>query len=296
MIHLLDKIRGFNTTPKSISAPPYQILRDSEQNEQLIRNGFIVLPVLSDEQVAIFRALYEKWHPSPPESFYKSFFNSNETYRKEVDELIMTHFRPALDRFFVDYHAFGGMFVVKPKGPKGHIPPHQDFSFVDERIHWSLNSWVPIVDAMAENGNIQMLPGSHFFYRTERGMNHPDLYEGLHSSLMPYLVDVPLKAGQGVFFYHGIVHCSTYNHREEARVTLGLSMVQKEAPILFHYLRPGQKRADRFLVEDTNFYFDYTPDPSQPPASLPHLGKSDFNFRQLNKKELLAKINAVNHP
>lgn len=212
----------------------------------------------------------------------------------EVDQFVMTHFKPALDQFFVDYHAFGGMFVVKPKGPKGHIPPHQDFSFVDERIHWSLNSWVPIVDAMAENGNIQMLPGSHFFYRTERGVNYPDLYEGLHDTLRPHLVDVPLKAGYGVFFYHSIVHCSTYNHQEKERVTLGLSLVQKGAPIYFHYLKRGEKRADRFLVENTNFYFYYTPDSRQPPADLPYLGKSDFDFRQLSKKELMAKIYAFN--
>lgn len=289
-MHLLDKLLGITSTPASISSPPYQILKNPELNEQLIRDGYIVLPVLNDEQVSLFKALYKKWHPTTPDAFYKSFFNPNEAYRKEVDALIMTHFKPALDNFFVDYHAFGGMFVVKPRGPKGHIPPHQDFSFVDERIHWSLNSWVPIVDAMAENGNIQMLPGSHFFYRTERGMNHPDLYEGLHESLMPYLIDVPLKAGQGVFFYHGIVHCSTYNNREEERVTLGLSMVQRDAPVLFHYLKPGEKRADRYLVEDTAFYFDYTPDPSSPPSNLPYLGKSDFDFRKHSKQELLKKI------
>jgi hypothetical protein len=112
---------------------------------------------------------------------------------------------------------------------------------------------------------------------------------------MPHLVDVPLKAGYGVFFYHGIVHYSTYNHQEEERVTLGLSMVQKDAQIYFHCLKRGVKRADQSLVENTKFYFDYTPDPRQPLAELPCLGKSDFDFRQLSKRELLAKIKAFSH-
>lgn len=45
----------------------------------------------------------------------------------------MEYFVTKLDRYFHNYEALGGMFVIKPYGEKGYIPPHQDYCFVDEK-------------------------------------------------------------------------------------------------------------------------------------------------------------------
>lgn len=280
-------------TMEPIAKPGYQILKDPALNEKLVTDGFIVLPMLTQEEVEFFRQLYKKWHPTDPDEFYKSYFNSNPEYKEEVERYIMEYFTPKLKEYFVNYVPFGAMFVVKPKGDRGHIPPHQDWSFVDEKKHWSLNMWCPLIDAMAENGNLQMLPGSHLFQETVRGSGTPELYNHLYEKIQPNLVDVPMRAGEAAFFYHGIVHCSTYNTREDARVSLGVSLVEKDAPIHYYYLKPEETHAEKFLV-DTDFYINYVSYREKMPDNAEYLGKADIGFNRLTEEELQDRILAMN--
>ncbi len=272
-----------------IKKPNYQILKDKALNEQLITNGYIVLPMLTDSEVSFFRELYKKWHPQDPSEFYKSYFNPNPEYKQEVEHFIIKHFTPRLEEYFVNYIPFGAMFVVKPKGDKGHIPPHQDWSFVDEANHWSLNTWCPLINTENENGNIQMLPGSHFFMESVRGFGTPELYSHLYKAVTPHLVDVPMKAGEAAFFYHGLLHCSTYNSQQDARVSLGLSLVQKNVPLYYHYLAPGEKQADKFLV-DTDFYLNYVSYRDKIPETVKFLGKNPSTFSRFTEDEFNLRV------
>ena len=255
--------------------PSYQIMKDPTLNQKLIVDGYVTLPVLSESEIEDFKLLYKKWHPTDPEAFYKSYFSSNREYKQEVENAIIEGFKKTLEDHFVDYKAFGGMFVVKPKGENGQIPPHQDWSFVDETTNWSLNAWCPLIDTTGENGNIQMLPGSHLFRDTVRGSGTPEHYRNLYDKIQADVVDVPLKAGECVFFYHGILHCSTFNNNDEARVVLGLSMVEKDAPLHYHFLKDGAEFADRYLISNTDFYMDYVDHRGEEPENMEFVGKDD---------------------
>lgn len=282
---------NFTTTPLNppISRPSYKILHDPEKNEQLITKGHVVLDILSSAEVAYFSALYKKWHPVPPKEFYKSYFSSDMVYKKEVEDAIMNYCFPKIEKQFTDCNAFGAMFVVKPQGESGHIPPHQDWSFVDETKHWSLNMWLPIQDVAERDGSMRFLNGSQFFLETIRGAQTPELYNHLIQEIEQNLEDVPLKAGQAVFFYHGIVHCSHFNQMPEERVCLGLSLTQKEAPIYFHLLQEGEHLAEKFEVP-VSFFIDYAHHRGQMPKSAVSLGKDQRLFNKLSKEELLQRI------
>jgi len=268
-----------------IPRPNYKILKDPIKNEQLITNGYIVLPMLDDIQVKYFNDLYKKWHPTAPDNFYKSYFSADKTYKEIVENSIAEHFAPKLEEYFIDYKAFGAMFVVKPSGDKGHIPPHQDWSFVDETKHWSLNSWCPLIDTTGQNGNIQMLPGSHLFMKTVRGAGTPELYSHLYDVIQPNLVDIPIKAGDAIFFYHGIIHCSTYNYNSEPRVCLGTSIIQKNVPIYYHFLKPGETHADKFEV-DCDFYTNYVNHRDAFPKDAKYLGIEENTFYRFTNMEI----------
>ncbi|HRG90101.1 MAG TPA: phytanoyl-CoA dioxygenase family protein [Chitinophagales bacterium] len=282
-----------NTTPPAntgIPRPGYKILKDQVKDNYLIENGYVVLDILNHEQVAFFKELYHKWHPTPPDSFYKSYFSNNLEYKKEVEDAIMQYCLPVISEQFYDFNAFGAMFVVKPKGDSGHIPPHQDWSFVDETQHWSLNMWLPIQDVEERSGTMRFLKGSHFFLETIRGANTPELYNHLEEPIMNNLVDVPLKAGQAVFFYHGIVHCSHFNERNEERVCLGLSLTQKEAPIYFHYLKESETMAEKFCVQPS-FFLYYAHNRHLAPENATSMGIDTRPFAKLSAEQLLEKIN-----
>ena len=276
--------------PPFMGKPSYTILKDEKLNSQLIANGYIVLPMLNAEEVLLLEKLYKKWHPTEPEFFYKSYFSDDMVYKMEVEDLIKQLFAPKLDEYFVNYETLGGMYVVKPNGEKGKLPPHQDWTLVDEKIHWSLNCWCPLIDAVGENGNIQMLPKSHFFMETVRGSGVPEYYCHLLDDVTPFLVDVPIKAGDAVFFYHSIIHCSTINTKQEARVTVNLSLVEKNAPIYYYFQKEQEQQIDKYRV-DTEFYMNYASNREQAPQNMKEISKSDIVFYKLSRKEFLNKVN-----
>lgn len=276
--------------PKSALSPlSTRIMCNQRLDVRLREYGYVVLPMLDTDEVGLFQQLYDKWHKEMPERFYKSYFSANEVYREEVEDTILRVFLPKLQQHFRDFKAFGGMFVVKPPGESGNIPPHQDWSFVDETQHWSLNLWCPLIDTTGTNGNIQMLPGSHLFMDTLRGSGTPELYTHLKEEIESHLVDVPLKVGECVFFFHGIVHCSTINNLLVPRVSVGLSMVEKNAPLRYAFQSEGETQAELFATTP-DFYIRYANNRSEKPQGVTSLGFSDNPFVTLNKDELEKKV------
>ncbi|HLP51119.1 MAG TPA: phytanoyl-CoA dioxygenase family protein [Chitinophagales bacterium] len=248
--------------------------------------------MLDEKEVLFFKTLYHKWHPTSPTEFYKSYFSDNLDYKKEVEDAIIKYCYPKIENYFVDFEAFGAMFVVKPQGDAGHIPPHQDWSFVDETKHWSLNMWLPIQDVSERNGSMRFLCGSQFFLETIRGAETPQLYDHLEQDIEMHLEDVPLKAGQAVFFYHGVVHCSHYNEKAQERICLGLSVLQKNAPVYFHYLKPGEERADKYCV-NTSFFIHHSRNYNQMPPDALYMGKDERPFKKLTRQELYENMAAL---
>ena len=273
----------------NIPKPDFKILKNKEQNDELIKNGYIVLPILDDDEVSFFKKLYKKWHPKPPEEFYKSYFSQNKEYKHEVEDAVISHFNPKLKKYFEDNTTCGGMFVVKPKGEKGHLNPHQDWSLVDETKNWSLNAWCPLINAEGENGNMQMLPGSHFFMKSERGGGTPLLYDHLCDVITPNLVDIPMKAGEAVFFFHGIVHCSTDNTKNEERVCVGMSLIQKDAQLYYFSLRENETQLNKFKV-DSDFYINFVSNQDMLFEKAEYIGKSNTPISMFTKDELLEQI------
>lgn len=265
------------------------ILLNPALDAQLKRDGYIVFDMLSAAELNRLQQCYQKWHTTPPAEFYKSYFSDNAAYKTEVEELILELFTPKLKQYFTGYIPYGGMFVVKPQGERGHFPPHQDWSFVDERQHWSLNMWCPLTDVDAANGNMQMLPGSHLFLHTIRGSGTPDQYEGQKELVQPHMLDIPMRAGQAIFFYHGILHGSTPNTQPQERVSVGLSLIEEGAPVYYHYTHPGTSNTEAFEAH-LDFYKNYVSDRDKLPTTVRSLGFTDFAFPQLTNEELLQKI------
>jgi hypothetical protein len=271
----------------------HSIMKDKNLNNQLVNEGFVTLPILNAEEVLFFKQLYSKWHTVAPEFFYKSYFSDDISYKKEVENLIIEYLVPKLDMHFYNYEALGGMFVVKPFGEKGYIPPHQDYCLVDEKKYWSLNIWCPLLDAMGENGNMQILPRSHTFMETIRGYGTPEYYTHLLDEIKPHLVDVPVKAGEAIFFFHGIIHSSTPNINIAPRVCLGLSMVQKDVPFLFYQLDENGQYVYKYTV-DIDFYRNHESKKGQEmPKDVKSVEKIKESFHLLSKKEFNFKLREV---
>ncbi|GAB5538265.1 MAG: hypothetical protein Salg2KO_03680 [Salibacteraceae bacterium] len=268
------------------------LLSDQAMDEQLLRDGFIVMPFLHHSDLEHVKDVYKKWHSSSPDGFFKSYFDSRIEYKEEVEQMVIDLFNQRLADSFKNYCAFGGMFVVKPPLEKGHFPAHQDWSFVDERKHWSLNMWCPLEDVNDENGNIQVLRGSHQFNRTIRGFGTPDVYREHSDLILANMESVPMRAGEAIFFFHGILHGSTLNSTSKSRVSIGLTLTPSDADLHFHYLseEQGKPKLIRYKTYP-EFYIEYA---SMRGAKPGLKGEEEaFEFNKIDASSLKSAIGSI---
>ncbi|MFT5860232.1 MAG: hypothetical protein ACI865_002340 [Flavobacteriaceae bacterium] len=271
---------------------PVDMFIDPELDAKMVRDGFIVLPFINKQEIERFQEIYKKWHPEHPKAFYKSYFDPRMEYKLEVENEITRVFKEKFSTVFRDYNAFGGLFVVKPPTQEGHLPPHQDWSFVDERKDWSINMWCPLKDVTDENGNIIVLKGSHQFNRTIRGVGTPDVYRDHWKLIERNMQSVPLKAGEAIFFFHGLLHGSTLNTTPNSRVSLGLTLTPKNVQHYFHFMEDvdGKKQLERFeTIPD--FYIDYASKRGARPEGEAKL--DPFTFDSLSENDLIEQIRSV---
>lgn len=267
------------------------MLVDPMQDQQLLKDGFIVLPFLNQEEVKHFQDLYKKWHPEDPTTFFKSYFDSRMEYKEEIEEEVKRLFENKMEGFFKNYNAFGGMFVVKPSTKEGHIPPHQDWTFVDEKKSWSINMWCALEDVNCEKGSIKVLKGSHQFYETIRGVDTPDVYREHWELIEQHMESIPMKAGEAIFFFHGIVHGSDPNLKDKPRISLGLTLTPKNEDLYLHILEK-EHRIKRYRTYP-DFYIDYAAKRGATPE-LPN-ETINFEFAPILKSDLIEKIRIANN-
>lgn len=266
-----------------------QILKNDEQNDYLCKNGFILLDCLNNEEIDLLSNLYFKWHKSDkPNTFFKSYFSDNTAYKEEVEREIIKIIQPKVNNYFMPSDLYGGMFVVKPHGENGHLPPHQDWSFVSEKINWSLNMWSPLADVNAQNGNMKMIPGSHRFMHTIRGFNTKDQYIHQKDLLEKIAIDIPMKKGEIIFFFHGIIHGSTKNMNIAERVSIGLSIKEKNIPTYFHYYNEKSDSVSVYLT-DLSFYKNFRGEKVENNKMAKYLGKTGFSFSSISDDEIIIK-------
>lgn len=270
-----------------LNTNPVNLFHNQAHDEEMLKKGYLVLPFLDEEDIQFFKSLYQKWHPENPKEFYKSYFDPRIEYKREVENAIIDIFEKKMQGVFRNYHAFGGMFVVKPPTEKGHIPPHQDWSFVDETKEWSINMWCPLIDVDQSSGSIRVLEGSHQFRETIRGVNTPDIYREHWGLVEDNMKSIPMKAGEAIFFFHGLLHGSDLNTKEEPRISLGLTLTPKEAELYLHYYEPESNKLERYNTEP-DFYINYASKRDQKPEKSAE--SVSFEFQSINQKELLSKI------
>lgn len=268
----------------------FQIFKDLKLNTEINLMGYVKLPILNEEEISILKTLYHKWHPETPKTYYRSFFSKNRDYKNEVEGKIFEIVAPKLENYFQDYVCTGGMFVIKPYSEEQTLGIHQDYSFVDEIKHWSLNMWLPLIDTDYSNGTMQFLPRSHRFLHTIRGYGTPEVYNELIPTIEQNLQTTPCKAGEGLFFFHNIVHGSSINKKLDPRICIGISIIQKNVPVYFYRKLLNKSTTEVYEVHP-NFFIEFFEDLNLFPASAKHVKDIDYKYEKLSQKELLDKIN-----
>ena len=173
----------------------------SEEHQRLFdKQGFVVFPFLTSEEVVQLNNLFDELHPDLNNGgFFSGSYSSDIDYKKKASNEIVKVFSRAYSDLFINYTPFGGAFLYKVPSTNSELAAHQDWTIVDEAKHVALNCWVPLCDVTKQNGALSILPGSHFDnFNVIRAPTLPFFFSGNDDLVMKELVPMEVKAGTAV--------------------------------------------------------------------------------------------------
>jgi hypothetical protein len=261
-----------------------RIFSDEKTDEAFRRYGYVVRPLMTADEVGRMLAFFEETSTPALAGFHGTMYHGDAEYRRRIDAVLRPTVQEAILRVLVDYRPCTCNFMVKEPVDEGsELPLHQDWSFVREPEERSVHVWCPLVDVDHENGNLAVVPGSHHLSDPIRAFaDDCPFREQFDRIREKYLLELPMKAGEAVFFDGRLVHSSPPNRSGRRRITMQAITVPKEST-LHHGWRISPTQVELFQVDD-EFFFDYVL--HQPPKGAPSAGVVDYTVRQLTAEEV----------
>jgi hypothetical protein len=240
-----------------------QIFKDPAQQAQFEQDGYIVLDLLTSDEVAHLKDYYLLHTPveKPSYGFHVSLDDKDRAQSMAATEELYRVLTHKVAEVFQDFQIFTASFVIKETNPKGVVPPHQDWTFVDESQYWSGTLWTPLVDVDMDNGCLGVIKGSHKFFNWPRCSPSPQFKTPLGEhmfTIFPYLQLVPMKAGQTILFDNRTIHGSPPNTTDSPRLAAGIGVTHKDAQLFHHYLLPNlQPETIEVFAIQREFFLHY---------------------------------------
>ncbi|MFT4544637.1 MAG: ectoine hydroxylase-related dioxygenase (phytanoyl-CoA dioxygenase family), partial [Bacteroidia bacterium] len=189
-----------------------QMLHHVELNEKLFSQGYVTLPLLNTEEVALLKAIFYKFHSDDEvEGLYVSSSQKDQRTIQEISDSIQVVFERAMLEHVKDGQTLGGTFISKPANQTEALEPHQDWSIVDESRFRSFTIWVPLMDVDENSGCMYVLPGSHNLMRGYRHITIPSVFGTIYQHIWKRMKPIHLKAGEAIIFDHALGHASKPN-------------------------------------------------------------------------------------
>lgn len=262
---------------------------DEALQDSFEKNGFVVVPFYTSEEVKELKELYYRLHPKDEKGFFPSTFSKDKNYRLVADSEIRRLCKRSMDHYLQDIKTICGCFIVKSPGHESAMCVHQDMTLVDESKYTGINIWVPLTDLTSTNGAIQVLRGSHRLYPTYRGSTIPGVYEDVSEQIKPYLETLYLKAGEAVFFDQSIIHYSDANLSDEVRIVTNTYFTHKDATFRIAYWNKDFGGKVELFQEEDSFMTDFEQfghNIHDRPTVGKSMGLFDYDFPKISETEL----------
>jgi ectoine hydroxylase-related dioxygenase (phytanoyl-CoA dioxygenase family) len=235
-----------------------ELVLDDGIRESLSRDGYACISLLSAEDVAELLALYRELSSGMSSGFYTTLWSGDLEYRHRVNAGISRVLGKRLQSFLGPAKFVLTQFAVKQGGHSGtEVPLHQDWSMCDESQNSCVSVWCPLVDVNETNGPLAVVPGSHRVASRVRPNMPADFY---YSPVAPlydifakqHLRELPMRAGDAVFYDGALTHGSRPNQSAADRVAVVAALMPRATQVL-HYWMPSRTKVEVFAVED-DFY------------------------------------------
>jgi ectoine hydroxylase-related dioxygenase (phytanoyl-CoA dioxygenase family) len=255
-------------------------LFDTDLNSKLHEDGYVVVPLLSEDEVEQLRRAYEHLGVAPGDpqrACIDTFHCFDKGYKEAVHGEVESVLKPAVAPLFDRYKSLSYCYIQKWPGDTSAFGLHQDIAVVDEREAWSVEVWCALDDTNEENGQLWVVPGSHRWA--------PGSVRGIHSFAAPYAgleeriirrhaIPVPMRAGEAIIFCHATYHFSFQNRSDRFRLVAATDLIPEEARHL-HWVANEHGTISEFEIDET-FWVEQNPFTlRQAPATLKKVGEVD---------------------
>ncbi len=281
-----------------------KVLNDPELNEEFIKNGYVRVPFLSADEVRELKELFFSTLPAsggqimagetgvdgaPIITYDFTFIDKNPDYKRQVFDLIVSRFRPHMDKLLADYKPLIANYIRK-KTDNGEVPLHQNWAFADERKCYTVSIWCPLVDGTVDNGTLQVVPGSHKKFGEIRGPMIPWELDGIkHEIIDKYLVPLETRAGDCVILDDSIVHYSAINKTNDLRLAIQLICIPSELPSIHYHMNPSVSMTEVEVLEvDHDFYMQFNP--WKDPGAVKRVRKIQYMPRAIDEREFADRL------
>jgi len=239
------------------------LFKNPELQQQFESQGFVKLPLLNKEEVDTLLNFYQdqNFDNKIDDGFHISLDNQNQELVTAVGEKIKSVLVPKTTDIFDRGQVFTASYVIKEPGLQNIVPPHQDWSFVDENEFCSVTVWTPLVDVTENNGALGIIKGSQNLFNHHRSSPSPQSKSPLADhifTLFPYVEIVEMKAGETLIFNNKLIHASPPNLSDQSRIAVGIGVTQEEAQLRHYYHVPNSEPAQLEVYEvEKEFYTWY---------------------------------------
>jgi hypothetical protein len=234
-----------------------KVFRSEQYQQQFDRDGYIILPFYTPEEIEELDHLYRDIQPQEYEGFFPSTFSKDKDYRTKADTEIRRLCERSVHQLLEDVKVICGCFIVKKPVPESAMCVHQDMTLVDESIYTGINIWVPLIDLNDTNGTLEVLPGSHRLFPTYRGSTIPGIYDQCNEEVKKYLVKIYPKAGEAVFFDQSIIHFSRANESGKERIVTNTYFTHKDATFQTCYWQKSYGNKVELFEQNDTFMTDF---------------------------------------
>lgn len=233
---------------KDLSRKMKKLFSDPEKQAFFEKNGFVKFPVLDIEDVEKLMSFYKELSISDHSGsgFKMSMEGEDKELVKKIRSKIIDIALPKAQSHFYNAKVITASYVIKDKNPLGVVPPHQDWTFVNnEPENYSVTCWIPLVPTTMENGCMGVIKGSHLFYENYRPSPSPQVPTPLMNHLFgifPYLEMIEMQPGEALVFDQRTFHASPPNISNVPRVAVGLGFTQNDSELCHITLKPNGKK------------------------------------------------------
>ncbi len=248
-----------------------QILKDQNAQEQLNKKGYAIVNLLEPTEIEFLTHFYNQNNPLLPSGLSATAHNPDFEFRAKMSDFIHESVKDKISKHFINIKMLGGTFMSKTKGERGVLPPHQDWTLVDESKFTSYNLWIPLVDVNEHNGSIQVIDGSHKWKEGVRGPNLHGPFANSTDELWGKMKTLDMKVGEVLVYDHRLLHASTENNTDRNRLVLVFGIIPEMADMRIYYLENNKE-----VAYHCNSDFFMNNNPHEGPRGLRPIKKTSF--------------------